>query len=209
MATPHLAGLAGLLASQGLSNTQIRQRACDSADKISGTGTYWSCGRITPDRAVKNCTTAPPPSSAAIVNGGSESATSPWVQSSSGGYQLVAPTRPRSRSYSAYLGGYNNARDTIYQTITVPSNGTVTYWWYMSTQETTHSWDYLRVRLHNTSGSLVANLRTFSDGSGAGVWRQDSLSLSSYAGQTLRVTFTLANDGSLPTSFFIDDVSVN
>ena len=64
------------------------------------------------------------------------------------------------------------------------------------------------MRLYNTSGSLVATLRTWSDGSGAGVWRQDSLSLSGYAGQTLRVTFSATTDGSLPTSFFIDDVSI-
>jgi thermitase len=53
MATPHVAGLAGLLAAQGLTNTQIRQRICDTADKISGTGTAWRCGRINADRAVK------------------------------------------------------------------------------------------------------------------------------------------------------------
>ncbi len=130
------------------------------------------------------------------------------MQSSSAGYQLIDTTRPHAGSYSAYLGGYNNARDTIYQTITIPSNGTLTYWWYMSTQETTHSYDYLRVRLYDTSGNLVATLRTWSDGSGAGVWRQDSIALGNYAGRTLRVTFAATNDTTLPTSFFVDDISV-
>ncbi len=64
------------------------------------------------------------------------------------------------------------------------------------------------VRLYNTSGTLVTTLRTWSDGSGAGVWRQDSIDLTSYAGQTLRVTFSVTNDSTLPTAFFIDDVSV-
>ena len=114
---------------------------------------------------------------------------------------MVDTTRPRTGSYSAYLGGYNNANETIYQTITVPTNGTLTYWWYMSTRETTHPWDYLRVRLYTT-------LRSWSDGSGAGVWRQDSISLASYAGQSLRVHFGATNDSTLPTSFFVDDVSV-
>ena len=54
----------------------------------------------------------------------------------------------------------------------------------------------------------MATLRTWTDGSGAGVWRQDSLSLSNYAGQTLRVSFEVTNDSTLPTAFFIDDVSV-
>ena len=208
MATPHVAGLAGLLASQGLTNAQIRDRICNTADRISGTGTYWTCGRINAYRAVTNNVNPPPTGGNTIVNGGFESGSSPWVESSSGGYELVATTLPHTGSYSAYLGGYNSGTDSIYQTITIPSNGTLTYWWYMSTQESgATAYDYLRVRLYNTSGGLVTTLRTFSNASGAGTWRQDSLSLASYAGQTLRVQFTATTDVSLPTSFFVDDVS--
>jgi subtilisin family serine protease len=220
MATPHVAGLAGLLASQGLTNAQIRDRICSTADKISGTGTYWTCGRINAYKAVTGGgstptptpapTPTPPPSGGnRIVNGGFESGTSPWVQSSSGGYQLVDTTRPHTGAYSAYLGGYNNGTDTIYQTVTVPSNGTLSYWWYMSTSESgSTAYDYLRVRLYNSSGALVATLRTFSNASGAGVWRQDSVSLASYAGQSLRVQFSATTDFSLQTSFFVDDVAL-
>lgn len=217
MATPHVAGLAGLLASQGLTNAQIKQRICDTADKISGTGTYWTCGRINVARAVTGGTTpnptptpTPPPSGgAALVNGGFESGSSPWVQSSTNGYQLIDTTRPRTGSYSAYLGGYNSGTDTIYQTITVPANGTLSYWWYMTTQESgSTAYDYLRVRLYNSSGTLVTTLRSWSNASGAGTWRQDSVSLASYAGQRLRVQFTATTDSTLPSSFFVDDVSV-
>lgn len=219
MATPHVAGLAGLLASQGLTNSQIKTRICNTADQISGTGSLWVCGRINAYRAVTNggtgtptptptATPTPPPGGEQIVNGGFENGTSPWVQSSANGYQLIDPTRPHTGSYSAWLGGYNNANDTIYQTVTVPANGTLSYWWYMSTQETTHPWDYLRVQLYSTSGTLIATLRTWNDGSGANTWRQDSISLASYAGQTLRVRFNTTTDSSLTTSFFVDDVSL-
>ena len=217
MATPHVAGLAGLLSSQGLTNAQIRQRICDTADDISGTGTYWTCGRINADRAVKAAVTPSPtptpaptpvPGTEKIVNGGFENGTSPWSQSSSGGYQLIDQTRPHTGAFSVYMGNYNNANDAIYQTITVPSNGTLTYWWYMSTQETSGPYDYLRVQLTNTSGGVLATLRTWSDRSGAGSWRQDSVSLASYAGQTVRVRFNATNDSYAPTAFFVDDVSV-
>ncbi len=208
MATPHVAGLASLLSSQGLTNSQIRQRICDTADEISGTGTYWTCGRINADRAVKGDATSPPPSGEAIVNGGFENGTSPWSQSSSGGYQLIDQTLPHTGAFSAYLGGYNNANDAIYQAITVPSDGTLTYWWYMSTEETSGPYDYLRVQLTNTSGGVLATLRTWSDRSGEGTWRQDSISLASYAGQTVRVLFNATNDSYAPTAFFVDDVSV-
>ena len=61
MATPHAAGLAGLLSSQGLTNAQIRDRICNTADQISGTGSSWSCGRINAYRAVTATSTAPSP----------------------------------------------------------------------------------------------------------------------------------------------------
>ena len=215
MATPHVAGLAGLLASQGLTASAIRSRICSTSDAISGTGSLWTCGRINAYRAVTGgsptptpTSTPPPGGTEQIVNGGFESGTSPWVQSSANGYQLIDTTRPHSGSYSAWLCGYNNCADTIYQTITVPSNGTLTYWWYMTTQETSGPYDYLRVRLYNTSGTLLTTLRTWTDRSGAGVWRQDSLSLASYAGQSVRVHFGSTTDSSLTTSFFVDDVSV-
>ncbi|WP_376766335.1 S8 family peptidase [Thermoactinomyces mirandus] len=52
MATPHVAGLAALLASQGRSNSQIRAAIENTADQISGTGYYFEHGRINANRAV-------------------------------------------------------------------------------------------------------------------------------------------------------------
>ncbi len=233
MATPHVAGLAGLLASQGLSNAQIRDRICSTSDAISGTGSLWTCGRINAFRAVSGGgggpTPTPPPSTATptpapsptatatpppsggnvIVNGGFENGTSPWVQTSSGGYQLIGTDRPRTGLYSVWMGGYNSASESIYQTVTVPSNGTLSYYWYMTTQETgSTAYDYLRVRVLSSTGTVLATLRTFSNASGAGQWRQDTISLAAYAGQTVRIQFSVTTDFSLLSSFFIDDVSV-
>ncbi|SEA83635.1 thermitase [Thalassobacillus cyri] len=53
MASPHVAGLAGLLAAQGKSNWQIRQDIEQSADAISGTGYYFEHGRIDSYGAVR------------------------------------------------------------------------------------------------------------------------------------------------------------
>jgi thermitase len=52
MATPFVSGAAGLLASTGLTNQQIRDRLQSSADPIRGTGTYWSNGRLNLERAL-------------------------------------------------------------------------------------------------------------------------------------------------------------
>jgi thermitase len=52
MATPHVAGVAALLAGQGKSNSQIRAAIENTADQISGTGTYFAHGRVNAYKAV-------------------------------------------------------------------------------------------------------------------------------------------------------------
>lgn len=54
MAAPHVAGLAGLLASRGYTADAMRERMCASADAIPGTGANWSCGRIDFMRALSD-----------------------------------------------------------------------------------------------------------------------------------------------------------
>jgi thermitase len=52
MASPHVAGLAGLLAGEGTERDQVRSQIESRADRIAGTGTLWSKGRINACRAV-------------------------------------------------------------------------------------------------------------------------------------------------------------
>lgn len=53
MASPMVAGLAGLLMSQGMSATEARAAIVGSADEISGTGKLWQNGRINASQAIK------------------------------------------------------------------------------------------------------------------------------------------------------------
>lgn len=53
MATPHVAGVAGLVSSLGLNNAQIRTRLETTADPIDGTGLWWSNGRLNMLRAIR------------------------------------------------------------------------------------------------------------------------------------------------------------
>ncbi|OYD08601.1 alkaline serine protease [Paludifilum halophilum] len=53
MATPYVAGLAGLLKSQGRSASNVRAAIENTADNISGTGYYWTHGRINANDAVR------------------------------------------------------------------------------------------------------------------------------------------------------------
>lgn len=52
MATPHVAGQAALLAAQGRSNSNIRAAIQNTADQVSGTGSYWKYGRVNAARSV-------------------------------------------------------------------------------------------------------------------------------------------------------------
>ncbi|HYP40390.1 MAG TPA: choice-of-anchor J domain-containing protein, partial [Chloroflexia bacterium] len=149
-----------------------------------------------------------------LTNGGFESGTAPWVQSSSGGYQLIDTTRPRTGSYSAYMGGYNSGTDTLYQQVTIPSNATsatFSYWRYVTTQESGSTpYDYLYVEVRSSTGALLGTLQTVSNATTPkNGWTQSSFNVLAYKGQTVRFQFRATTDSTLPTSFFVDDVSLN
>ena len=146
-----------------------------------------------------------------ILNGGFESSSTNWTESSTGGYEIVSTDNPRAGSYSAYLCDYNSGTDIIYQTITIPSsatNVTLSYYTYITTQETSHPYDYLYIQVRNTSGTVLTTLQTLNDGSTVNSWIPSSYSLNNYKGQTVQICFKGTNDSSYPTAFYVDDVSV-
>nr|WP_058301211.1 S8 family peptidase [Gorillibacterium timonense] len=57
MAAPHVSGVAGLLASQGLSRSSIRTRIQGTADRITGSGSSWKYGRVNAGKAVQGAKT--------------------------------------------------------------------------------------------------------------------------------------------------------
>jgi thermitase len=149
-----------------------------------------------------------------IVNGGFESGSASWTESSSGGYELIDTTRPHTGAYSAYLGGYNNGTDSVYQTVSIPAGATsanLSYWSYMTSSEGTGTpYDYLYVEVRSTGGTLLGTLRTQNNTGTRGSWLQTTnLSLLPWKGQTVRVQFRATTDSSLITSFFVDDVVLN
>src|SRR5690606_4353702 len=76
--------------------------------------------------------------------------------------ELPTPLSPLpSGSYAAWLGGYDDAADILYQTFTVPAgatNLTVGFYKWLATQETTTSFVYDRafVELQTSTGGLLA-----------------------------------------------------
>jgi hypothetical protein len=76
---------------------------------------------------------------------------------------------------------------------------------------TTTQFDRLFIEVRSTSGTLLATLATFSNlnkGTAGAYVLRGPFSLSSFAGQTVRIQFRATTDGSLTTTFRVDDVSV-
>ena len=213
MATPHVAGVAALYLSGNPSATP--QQVRDAVVAGGTPGKVTSAGTGSPNVLLYSLlgSTLPPlpPAPATLTNGGFESGPGVgWAESSSGGYALVSTSLPRTGSYGAYEGGYNNAVETLSQTVTVPTSGTLSYWWRLASSEgTTTAYDTLTVTLANPStGATVATLATYSNRNVRNTWTQASQGLSAYAGQTLSLRFTTRTDSAVASSFYLDDVSL-
>jgi hypothetical protein len=158
-------------------------------------------------------TNTPAPGQELVVNGGFEGSVSPWTLS--GHATRTTGATPHGGAAYLMLANVNNAKGAAYQQITVPSGAapTLSFWLNVTSSETTPSQsnDTLVVEIRNTAGTLLQTLVTYSnlDRGTAGVYIQrGGFNLSAYAGQTIRVQFRTSSNGSLITSFLVDDVSV-
>ena len=87
----------------------------------------------------------------------------------------------------------------------------MTFWLHIDTAETTTTtaFDTLQVQVLNSSGTVLATLGTFSNLNKAAGYQQRSFDVTQFKGQTVQIRFLGKEDGSLQTSFVIDDVNLN
>ena len=153
-----------------------------------------------------------PPCAGYIENGGFESGPPalPWVQYSSGGFELISDSKPHSGKWGAFLAGYNQATEELYQLVTIPTHDKavpLTYYWTMVTEETSETGDdFLYVSVRDSSGRLLCNLEIISNASQADQWVYSVFDVQEFVGQTVRIVFSTMTDEAALTSFFIDDV---
>ncbi|MEW5988835.1 MAG: alpha-amylase family glycosyl hydrolase [Chloroflexota bacterium] len=156
-------------------------------------------------------TPTPTPAANVVVNGDFESGPGVgWTEYSNSGRELITTTRPHTGLYSASECGLNSCTEYVEQTVTIPTNGRLTYWWYMTSQEgATAARDLLRVQLYRPDGTLITTLRTWSNRSPRDAWQQDSINLAAGAGQIVRLRFTTVTNATRPTTFYIDDATLS
>jgi subtilisin family serine protease len=147
-----------------------------------------------------------------IVNGGFEGSATPWTLSGNAYWSNGA--YPHSGSGYTVLGYYNYASGSEYQAASIPANhpANLTFWLNITTSESGPTpYDYLYVEVRSTAGALLSTLATYTNAnaSSPGNYMQKSFSLAAWRGQRVRIQFRATTDFSLPSSFRIDDVSLD
>ncbi|MFF7051805.1 M1 family aminopeptidase [Streptomyces griseorubiginosus] len=145
----------------------------------------------------------------AVVNGGFESGTSPWTQSSTSVITSRSGQSAHSGTSFAWIDGTGGTHtDTLSQSVTIPSGcstATLSFWLHIDTAETTSStaYDKLTAKIGSTT------LATWSNLDKATGYVKKTLDVSSFAGQTVTLAFTGTEDSSLQTSFVLDDIALD
>ena len=212
MATPHVAGVAALY----LQGAPTSSAATVGSAVVNGatSGVVTGAGTGSPNRLLYSLlsggTTPPPTGGNLLANPGNESGTTGWT-ASSGVITTDSGAPARTGSWKAWLDGYGSSHtDTLSQTVTVPtaSSASLSFYLYISSQETTTSTAYDTLRVQATSGGTTTTLATYSNLNKGSSYVQRTLNMSAFTGKTVTLTFTGTEDSSLATSFVIDDTSL-
>jgi hypothetical protein len=148
-----------------------------------------------------------------LLNPGFESGAANWTATS--GVITSSTSRPaRTGSWKAWLNGRGSANtQTLYQQVAIPStatSATLAFWVRIDTAETTTTtaFDTLKVQIRNSAGTLLATPATYSNLNKNTAYVQKTFDLLAYKGQTIRVYLEGKEDGSLQTSFVLDDFTL-
>ena len=136
-----------------------------------------------------------------VTDGGFES---PGGWSYTGG-AATTTARAHTGTTSVALCNVNSCSQTVSTSVTIPAgsgSATLSFWTYMTTQETSHPYDFLSAEI---DGGKVA---TVSDGSPAGAWTRTSVPVTGHAGTTVTLSFAATTGSRYPTGFWLDDVSL-
>ncbi len=152
-----------------------------------------------------------------LLNGDFEQSQTGWYTSTTGTgwtqHDLIGSDAegfyPYRGHYAARLGGYEGVWDVITQTVIIPVQGELTYWWKGKTYETLPHHDTFEVALLNQDGTLIASLAHHDDQDVQDTWQQDIVDVSAYAGQPLTLRFSSYNDNYYFTVFHLDEICLS
>jgi Zn-dependent metalloprotease len=143
-----------------------------------------------------------------LGNPGFETGTAtPWT-ASTGVVDNTASQPAHGGSWKAWLNGYGTTHtDTLSQSVAIPAgcSATLSFYLHIDSAETTTTTQYDKLTVKAGSTTLA----TYSNLNKASGYSLKSFNVSSFAGQTVSISFTGTEDSSLQTSFVIDDTGLN
>ncbi|WP_394276753.1 hypothetical protein [Luteococcus sp.] len=151
---------------------------------------------------------APKPGRNAVTNGGFEDGQAPW-QGNQNRVNTNQAQPARTGKGKLWLGGVGRANKTYMgQKVTVPANGTLTFWVHVDTDETEgRAFDTARGDLvdDNGAGPVLVRLSNLDAKDG---YQKRTVDLSKFAGRNMWLRFAAFEDGNTRSGFVFDDVSI-
>ena len=200
--------------TSGSAYSAAREGAIQSAKDLYGVASV-ECSRVAasfsaigvaPGAQTCGITAAPPLGRNLLTNPGFESGNTLWSATP----EVIGRGGPPTHSgtWKAWLGGYGvEHHDSISQLVTIPVGTVATgsYYVLIDTAETTTTQanDTMKVR----AGSTL--LQTLSNRNAATGYQLKTINLSAYAGRTISLSFSGAENASRLTSFVLDDLAVH
>ena len=140
----------------------------------------------------------------------------PWVQVSNGSADLIEGQRPYSGGYGLWLGGRNTADEEVLQSFVLPyytQGVTLTFKRLLTTNEMQPQvFDHFEIVVENNVGNEITPQLSFSNLSqNRDLWVAEDAVFSGFeawGNKRLRLSTKGMTDGSVATSFFVDDVSL-
>jgi hypothetical protein len=143
-----------------------------------------------------------------VGNGGFESGTAPWTQTSGVISAATSAEPAHGGTMDAWLDGYGSTHtDTLSQALTLPAGcatASLSWWAHVDTKETTTGSAYDKLVVQAGSDTL-ASYSNLDKNTG---YVQRTVDVSRYLGQTVTLKITGTEDSSLATNFLLDDFSL-
>jgi hypothetical protein len=192
-----------------------RQAAVNAAKDLYGPTTAQCAGvesafsAINVAGATCGTTTPPPTGTNKIANPGFESGVASWTQTT--GVITNDSTKSHGGAWLGWLDGYGTTHtDSLSQSVTIPAatSATLSLWLKVTSAETTTTSAFDTLRVQVVSGATTTTVATYSNLNKSAAYAQKTLNLSSFVGKTVTLKLVGAEDASLATSFFVDDLSL-
>lgn len=154
----------------------------------------------------------------ALQNGGFEQGQAGWIERSRSAAPIITrdPQFAYEGNWFAYLGGYNNALDEMWQTVAVPpgtqSARITLVLGIVSEEAADNDNDVWGLQIRDANGQVIETVLAASNRQQSPNWLRGTYtwngSFARYAGQTIQVTFVSVSNGTLRTAFLLDNTQL-